>query len=218
MKKFLILLITLILLTGCTVNSNVTVNNDNTVNERVIIIGNRSDIPSNENVDIYVNKLISAYGLNNYKRTITRRGKNVIVTLNKTYNDFCEYVNRSFFVNDQATSSKCNARLKKYEIDLKKVYKECTDCLEEEDHVQISYKLLDNNIIESNSDSKDGSYHTWSFDSEDNKSINIQVKRHFILKDLYGRFLWLSLLFVIAIISFVGFIFYKKFKNNRMDY
>ena len=218
MRKLIIFVLALILLTGCTVNSSVSVNNDNTVDERVVVIGDISSIPSDENVDMYVSKLVKLYGMTDYKRVITRKHRNVYITFTKKHSDFCEYVSRSYFVNAQANSSKCDAKLKEYSIDLKKTYEECTDCLEEEEEVRVNYKILNNNILNSNADSKKGSYHVWTFDSDDNKNVVLKIKRHIVFKDLFGRFIWIPILILLLLVVIIGYRLYRKYQNNQMDY
>lgn len=215
MKKILVLFLLLFLLTGCKLTSNIKVNNDNTVDEKIVITESLKEIE--DDPDEYVDNLIDAYELSSYKLSKTTNNGIITVTLQKKYDDVCDYVNNSFFVGKVSTRKTCKSSFKKYDVDLVKVYKKCTDCMEVDDEVIIEYNVNDNNVISSNSGT---SNHYWSFSSLENKKINYEVKRHITLKTIFkNKYFFVALLIILLIMISVGiYKLYLKYKENKIAY
>ena len=105
MKKIVILIIALFLITGCSVKYNVVINEDLTVNEEAKISGTeRLYEPYYKTtkkhvlesfLDIYNNFLKE----NNYQYKLVEE-KEPYITINKKYNNVEEYINNSILFND----------------------------------------------------------------------------------------------------------------------
>ena len=98
-KKIIILIIGLVILSGCSVKSEVSINSNNSVEEKVYITENIKKINTKGTVDSYVNELIDLYGISYKDKKINKSKNTVTVILTNKYDDICKYLDNSFFAN-----------------------------------------------------------------------------------------------------------------------
>ncbi len=169
MKK-LIMLFVIIMLTGCTINYNITINEDD-IKENVKII-----VPMIETDEDTFGEQINNF-TNGYNIKTSTENDNYIATLNKTY-DFTNY-NNSTFMNkcyDEVTINNTNS-----DITIKT--SEAFHCIEMEDDfeaqqvtINIKTKLK---VKDNNADKVNGNTYTWIINEKNytNKQIYMQINK-----------------------------------------
>lgn len=228
MKKVIIILF-VILLTGCraTVESNV--NKDGSVTEVVNISENINNVLIGEQTYTeYVNDYIDFYKYTldeegyTYSSSIT--DSEIIVTLTKQFSDVCSYFNNSLFVKTSSNNLSCINKDGNYEIEGDIGYFVCgDDCMEppEVDNATLTVNLK-GKALSSNAPSVDGNSYTWNFDSSLDNKLELVVKDDVtILESITNHkpLLIFGVVFLIIIIlSFTAFVLLKKYRSNKFDY
>ncbi len=221
-KKIIILIIGLIILSGCSVKSEVSVNSNNSVEEKVYITENVKKINAKGTIDSYVNELIDFYGISYKDKKINKSKNKVTVILTNKYDDICKYINNSFFVNYVTGNNNCSKEKDKFVISMNVSNKECEDCLENIEIFNINYNLNKNNLL-TNNGIDTGENYNWKIDVGDEKNINFEVEKKFSIvyyfKNISStvKITTIIILVLLLITSFIYFS-YKKFKKNRLDY
>ena len=221
-KKIIILIIGLVILSGCSVKSEVSVNSNNSVEEKVYITENIKKINTKGTIDSYVNELIDFYGISYKDKKINESKNTVTVILTNKYDDICKYINNSFFVNYVTGNNNCSKEKDKFVISMNVSNKECEDCLENVEIFNINYNLNKNNLLTSNGIDT-GKNYNWKIDVGDEKNINFEVDKKFSIIYYFKNInstVKITTTIIIVLLLITSFIYfsYKKFKKNRLDY
>lgn len=221
-KKIIILIIGLVILSGCNVKSEVSINSNNSVEEKVYITENIKKINTKGTVDSYVNELIDLYGISYKDKKINKSKNTVTVILTNKYDDICKYLDNSFFANYVTGNKNCSKEKDKFVISSNVSNKVCDDCLENVDKFNINYNLNKKNILTSNGIDT-GENYNWKIDVGDEKNINFEVDKKFsityLLKGINNT-VKITILFIVILVLVALFInfSYKRFKKNKIDY
>jgi flagellar basal body-associated protein FliL len=229
MKKIILVLFVLILLSGCTSTSNVIVSEEGKVTEEVILSENKSNFPS----DSYVKNMIDNY-LQLYEEDMEGYNyedisdKNYLkVRLSKKFDNICSYFNDSSFVKKALSNVSCKKVNNTYEIKADVNSLSCEgDCLEGPlvDNIDFFLKLPNSAILE-NADEVENNTYAWHISGNDLNNINLIINNPNIEKVHNKQESNKNIYIIIGVIIFIIilillFIIYlvKKYKKNRFEY
>lgn len=230
-KKTITLILSLFLLTGCTINYDVTINKDLTVVENMEILGDdRFKIGSEYTVDTMYETLKETYSelhqdedLDNIKKYSS--SGNMAISSNKTYKNLEDFAQSKY--------------IKKIYVDGLKIAKEknlitissdnnldnfwlFVDGMEEEPivtklevKIKVPYVVTKNNADQV--DNKTNTY-TWTYDFRDySKRINLEFDKNRIFKTGIDYLKIIKYILYIIGLSLLGYIIYRviKLKNKK---
>ena len=238
--KIVLIIVMLFVLSGCTVNSNVTLNYDGKVTEEILLL-NKSELFGNDAKEIntslddeieYYNSVID-YREYEYEKIVEKDKSGVRVY--KSYDNICSYFRDTAFNQYVYEHIKCIETEDYYEIESDTEHiPYCVDCAE--------WPILDDvNLIlhlpiqasEHNADSVDKNVYTWHFDKEttNDKTIYIkinknQLKENEVKQEKKNKILHsaktIGIIVLIVSLLIVGYLIfrklYKKYKQNKLDY
>lgn len=229
MKKVLLLVICLVLLTGCDITITNVVNNDGKVTETVVIEEDINDIYlENQSAEEYSNDLISVYQdtLNEegYLYSSNVSNNSISVTLTKEFSNMCDYFDNSLFVN-ASSNIKCQDINGNYEISGSVNYFTCEgDCMEPPvvDNATVTFDLRKKPLSSNASIINDNNY-TWDFSSYSSKDFELKVQNNNnVLNNAIrntSNQTWIIIsIIVIFIIITIGFMLFIKYKKTKLKY
>ena len=237
MKKRILIILTLLLTTGCTCEYNLTING-NTYDEEVIIIG--------ENVEE-----ISQFD-NEWQIPINKEEYNNMAGSDSEYNPNGEIYDYSISSNNLTFKNNFSKTNYNSSTAVSNCYNKLTltnyndtiilstspkvDCFDKYPtltNIKVNIKV-DKPVISNNADIVNGNIYTWNISKNDinNKSINLILQNNNLnkgnetetpnetkLKINNGRYEIYILLIIILVIAFIGYRWFIKFKekNNNID-
>lgn len=230
MKKVFLLIICLMLLTGCSASIKSEVLNNGRVIETVNITQNISNLYLGDQVpQEYLNETLSVYSdtldEEGYKYSSSVTNSEIIVTLTKEFSDICSYFNNSLFVKTSSSNLSCVNKDGNYKIEGDISYFICGDDCMEPPSIDNATLTIDLNKepISSNANTVNKNSYTWNFDSSSDTKLELTVKNNDpILNSMVksvSPITWVIVgLVIVCIFVLIGFILYKKYKSNRIDY
>ena len=230
-KKTIILILSLFLLTGCTINYDVTINKDLTVVENMEILGDdRFKIGNEYTVDTMYETLKETYSelhqdedLDNIKKYSS--SGNMAISSNKTYKnleDFAQskYIKKIYFDGLKIAIKKNLITILCYNILV--IFWLFVDGMEEEPivtklevKIKVPYVVTKNNADQV--DNKTNTY-TWTYDFHDySKRINLEFDKNRIFKTGIDYLKIIKYILYIIGLSLLGYIIYRviKLKNKK---
>jgi len=212
--KAICLLPLIVIVTGCSINYDITINEDLTIDEKINIKENEfrfyeSDLTST--VDLYkhfnINKNISS---NNVQITMSRESN--ISNINNELKNYLSLNNKEYNVIDENNKIKIN-------VNFKEAFLNFMQSNMSEDALISEIKLNINaphHIIETNADIINENIHTWILNETNiyNKELTIELNKNVFVKDVvnYSWLIWVAL--VAIVIAFI-IITYKKVINRN---
>lgn len=230
MKKLLLFIICVLLLTGCDVSITNKVNNDGSVLETVKIKEQISNIYlENEGLEEYKNNMIKVYEDTLYEEGYTYSSNitedEIIVTLTKQFNNLCNYFNESLFVELSSNNMTCKNENGNYKIEGDIDYFTCEDDCMEPPVIDNAIFTIDfkKNPLSSNSKNINKNSYTWNFNSYSDNKIEFTVKNdepvlNSMVKNV-SPINWIIIFVVLMLLLIIiGFVLYKKYKKTKIDY
>ena len=225
MKKILILIL-LIVLTGCSSDLNIIINSDNSVEENITIIND--NIPNIElSKSEYLDELIEFNGVDsNYKLNKIVEDNYIGVELDRDYidNNICDSL-RDSSLSKLMSDFKCKKEDEMYIIYGNVNYFACDEnCFEPPEITDGTVNItLPNKAKKHNANEVNGNTYTWHFDGSKDQMMELEFKIKGSSKndtynvDLIKTTIVLVLgILVIGII--VGIILYNKYQKNKLEY
>lgn len=236
-KKILILLI-IIVLTGCSANASVTVDEKGRVKEEVDVLI-PSELISNkkDRIESYVNTAISSF-----KPVLKRRGYSTSIINNPSgksgahvYNSFdniCKYAENTIFSQYLYNNIKCTEEDEYYELKSTTDHiKYCSDCNDWPAIENVNLKItLPVKAEESDADEISGNTYVWKYDehTEDGKTFYLKISKEKLKKSEknlknqtnFKNITFIVIIIVVIIVSALVIFskLYKKYKNNNLEY
>lgn len=237
-KRIIFIIIILVFVTGCTGNDNVVMNYDGSVNEKVdineingnIIYGNFS---VNESLDLFIKKYSKALKVSKYSTSKYNNKYDSGVILEKKYKNICEFANNTIFSQYVYKTIRCKENELYYELyNLGDVFQNSYEDYKEMPDDRIFSITLPVSAEEQNADEIDGNTYIWKYDKNTkdknfylkiSKSKLDEYKEEYIEKEEAKRKMKKVIIFsimlgVIIVIGIIGYILYKKNKQNKLDY
>lgn len=233
MKKKLFLILTLLLITGCSYDYNLTVTHDKKYKEELIVVFPKSSSPvSEKKLKSYIKEEISNYKKSdvykNYDFKYKIKGEEVIFTVSTVHNTFEEFQLSPFYKEYFQRIYKNEA--KNYTVStggdfINPNLGDVADPNFKNDNFNINIKFH-NKVASTNSNKSDqrSNVYTWEIGSMDKDrtiefSLTSELKYDIIILDYLNdnKMVIIPLLLIIITVSIGGFILYSKNKlNNRI--
>lgn len=236
-KKILILLI-IIVLTGCSANASVTVDEKGKVKEEVDVLI-PSELISNkkDRIESYVNTAISSF-----KPVLERRGYSTSIInipsgksgahVYNSFDNICKYAENTIFSQYLYNNIKCTEEDEYYELKSTTDHiKYCSDCNDWPAIENVNLKItLPVKAEESDADEISGNTYIWKYDEDtlDSKTFYLKINKEKLkesekkLKNKTNfKNITVKITLIVAIIFSFLIIFsklYKKYKNNNLEY
>ena len=225
MKKIIIILIALMMLSGCTIKVDLDVLKDDSVSETVVISQDKSSYSKDIDIDSVVNNYLEIYkdSLTGYKYEDVSTDDLIKFKLNKKYDDIYSYLKESIFVknnskdlvyDDVNNTNKVSVNVNAFDCD--------EECFEPPLIDELVFTISSNKIIDNNADQISGNKYTWNLSSlTESNDINFTIKKankyNFTKNNSFIK-LTLSILVSICILGLICFILYKKYRKNRIKF
>lgn len=238
-KKILILVLVIILLTGCTAKSEVKVNYNGNVSEKVTVLSNTVAFKN----DKYSIKQMIEASISNYLKALEFRGykfetvegkKESGAYFTNNYNNICSYFQNTGFNQYVYQHISCVEDDKYIIIKNDTEYiPYCENCSNWPSLNKIKLELtLPVNALENNADSINNKTYIWNYDENTtNKDFYLKISKQELNKNKITVMkqnkdkkvknmiiVVFSIALVIGCITIISLILYKKYKNNRLEY
>ena len=238
-KKILILVLAIILLTGCTAKSEVKVNYNVNVSEKVTVLSNTVAFKN----DKYSIKQMIEASISNYLKALEFRGykfetvegkKESGAYFTNNYDNICSYFQNTGFNQYVYQHISCVEDDKYIIIKNDTEYiPYCENCSNWPSLNKIKLELtLPVNALENNADSINNKTYIWNYDENTtNKDFYLKISKQELNKNKITVMkqnkdkkvknmiiVVFSIALVIGCITIISLILYKKYKNNRLEY
>lgn len=237
--KFIVLLITMLILTGCTSTANITINNDYSVDENIKIIFDNSKTTNYDTPKKYAQSYLEYYSpaikYKDYQYNINEGNNSSNVEFTKSTNGICKSINNNLF--SQYLYKFINCEEDSTHILIKSEGNQLISLPQSEKSFDIESLILNIKLPvsaeENDADDVNNNTYTWRFDatSQENKSVYLKVSKK-ALKQAKTKAeakkkidnninVIIKIVIVIIVLFIIGVIanlFYKKYKNNRVEY
>lgn len=228
MKKILLMIFCLIVLSGCSANINADVLKNGKVKETVILNTEKSDFPEDTNYDDVIKNYLNIYKdmLDGYKYSDISTDNVLSFKFEKEFNDVCNYFKKSVFVSNNTTNLDCDSSGTKYILNASVNNFECTkDCFEGPLIDKATFELNSTNkVIKNNSDNVTNNKYEWAFEGTHNKTINLVIdksvssKINNTIKKNNNSFVAILIFIPIVLFLILFVILRKKYKENQIDF
>jgi hypothetical protein len=231
-KKILIILFLVIMISGCKVTYELKINNDLSINEKAIISENTNRLTSRTNLDVnqsvqYLYKIYKPDFMSDGSYSISSKYNDTYVTVNNTYSSIEDYSKK--FSNDLFSLYNSYDNKKHITIDIAQM-----DLLDSKATNRYVYDEIDVSIevpfevIDTNAEIVNGNIYKWHIkpDTNEYKSLYIEFNGErpkntvsFSLgkKSFFVGYEWIILVaVVIAIVVALSIVYIKNKKNNRV--
>lgn len=231
MKKKLLFILMIFVLTGCSATAKIIVSKDGKINENISIYNSKTNVP--EHYSSYDAFLKDIYEFNYVDELENYSIKNVIdeqivgMEFSKEDDDFCKNMEKSLFNVFFDESYECIEKDSYYELNAEGKYLICdNDCYFDNGVDSVVFELvLPSKAISSNAFSVNGNSYKWEFNKGDIAQINIKFKKYNTknvdsLKD--KRRSDNVAIFIIILLLLLALVvikkLYDKYKKNRLKY
>lgn len=237
--KYVLIVICILILTGCTVRDNVTVSPDGSVSENVYLLNKTEYLTSEkysfkELMDMMVKPYENVLNLKKYSYSYERSKSLSGVKVYKNYDNLCSYFGNSAF--NQYVYKYMDCKENNYYIEIQNATEYipyCSECAEWPELGDIEFKIsLPVSAAEQNADEINGTTYIWKYNKEtQNKNFYLKVSKSALKESEREYFKNLerkktrqkiliigTIIGIVVLISVVAIIYYRKYKKNSFDY
>ena len=240
-KYVFIMIIVMLLLSGCTVTENVNVSSSGKTKEEIKILSATSEISENNTIvnnylDSIIDKYRKAFSAKGYSYDkIIDMDKESGLKVNKDYDNICNFVNNTGF--SQYLYKKITCQETEYYYEIKSEGENIFYCPGCSDFPHIDKINLNINLPvkaeEDNADDVSGNTYTWIYDKDTSKSksIYLKINKETIKernkeekkeikksKSISNIMIIGGIIIVLLLIGVVAYTLYKRYKSNKLDY
>ena len=239
MKKKILFILVLVILSGCSVNANININYDYTVDEKINIAFSNLAAVNYDSPKEYAKSYLDYYNptinLKKYSYEVKEGNENSNVIFSKSTDSICDSINYSLFSQYLYDDIKCLED--EYYIEIKSSGEQLISQVQSKKVFNVEELVLNVELPveaeENNADIVSENVYTWKYDQDTsvkkdiylkiNKS-NLKSNKETIEKQKETKemtekiFLVLSIFTIIAILLIIILSFYKKYKNNKLEY
>ena len=240
-KYLFIMILSLVVLAGCSIEPSVTVNSDGTVFEQVkFTVENKDVVLSNNELNNYFTNAIAPYSkalsMRNYNYDVNTGEKTSNVTVYRKFSNLCEYIENTVFTQYIYKQMSCD-ETKEY-IEIKNVTPHidyCSDCSDWPALKNIDFKItLPVSAEENDADNVDKTTYTWTYDmyTPSSKNFYLKINKNSLkeqekidIKKKKSDLKFKKIIKIISVILGVSLILFlaynyllKKYKKNNIDY
>lgn len=230
-KKIIVSILLLIILTGCTTKGEITMESDGSIKEKVVI-----DVETNNldeaKFDNYINLV-----LDNYNSALNLRGysKNIVynkdiskVEFTNSYDNICKYIENNLFTQYLYKKISCTEDELYYVIKNETNHiSYCKDCTSWPSLDNVSFSItIPIKAVENSSDLVSNNTYTWNFDKNtlDSKEFYLKINKEELnqnnKKNENINTLIKIVIFSIILLGLVAtcYILVKKYKSKKLEY
>lgn len=231
-KKVLIILFLVVMISGCKVEYNLKINKDLSLNEKVTASENTDRMKSRTNLDVnqsvkYLYKLNKLGFMEDDAYSTSSSGKSTVVTVNNVYDNLEDYLhkfNNDLFVVTVSDMDKKNILLV---IDQIEPINSKASNRYVYDQIDVTIEIPFE-VIKSNADKVKGNKYTWYIkaDSEEARSISVtfngEKPKNTVTFNLFGKksSIKYEMIIFAAVVLVIGIalavLYFKNRKNNTM--
>lgn len=235
MKKIILVIISLVLLSGCSANVKITMDKENKVSEVVSLTESNDIIEKNEmEKDEFLDSTYEFYYFDNLKAYKKEKKYNDLDTgfdFSKSTNGVCNAFNTSAFASF-FDNLKCTEEKDYYEIKAQSEHMNCS--IESSDCFNINDVTIEVNLperaISSDADIIEDNKYIWKYSKGNEAIFNLKVKKYKTSdaiiskitsdKETNNTVKTMAILLggFIVVIVIVVIILYGKYKNKKIDY
>lgn len=240
MKKFknIFIVLVLLFLSGCTINSDVIMDYSGKINEKVTFFVN-TDNRTEDEINNYFNNVIKNYsfGLNarNYSSNVKYDKDISKIEITNKYNNICEYFQKTIFSQYLYEHISCIETDKYFEIKNETSHIDyCYDCLSWPPLNDVKFTIkLPIKATENNADYVKDNVYTWEFDenTSSDKGIYLKINKNSLeenkilaekkekTKTIFSKVIYIFVaIIVLGVIVLIINGLYKKYKENNLEY
>ena len=232
MKKFILIVLSLIILSGCSAKVSLNIDDKNNVTENIYLyesneVASEAEMTKDEFIDstydFYKSEKISSY-----KNSRKYNDSDFGMEFSKTSNGVCNAFRSSAF-SDFFDKLECNEDSDYYEIKAESSLMKCPS--DSSDCFFIDEVILDitlpENAISSNADIVENNKYTWKYLKDNDASFNLKIKKYKVINTQYkkeknkedgNKNLAIIVVTIVIVLGIISFIFVRKFKKNKLEY
>lgn len=228
MKKKLILLIILFIVTGCSSTTEIEISKSGVVKEKINLKEHIKNIEeTGQSAQQYIDGTLDVFKgnlkLDNYKYSTFLEDNYMKAKIYNKYENLCDYIKNGQSSNFVFSDISCVKTDDYYELNGISDYFICDDdCYEYPEIYDLKLTIiLPEKALLNNADEVNGTNYTWNFSVNDSKpkQISLKLKRYRIYEMVRNK-IYPKLIFIIPITLciIVGFILIHNYKKNKFDY
>lgn len=243
MKKKILILLMLIILSGCTVKENININADGSVSEKTNISFDNEMAVNYDTPTKYAEDFLKYYNnaieLKNYSYDVSENKSNTDVVFNRKTVKLCDGIKYGLFVDNLYSDIECSEDDYYYIIKSNSqqlLSKPMSEKKFDVERVELNIKVPIP-LEENNADNVSNNTYTWFFDenTDSNKSVYLKINKTLLenknkeqkkneTKEKENKKTFslvkviLTVLIVFLILGIISYSLYKKYKNNKLDY
>ena len=239
-KYFVILLISLLILSGCDANVEITLNYEGKTTESIDVFDDNKNIiygdkSVEDSIELVLEKYKTALSVGNYTSDIYTGKTKSGALIYREYDNICEMVKGTIFSQYLYSNIECTENEYFYEI------KSIGDVVKNTDRYEswlapenINLRInLPVSAEEQNADEIDGNTYVWKYNSNTQRDKSFYLKISKVSLENYNKEFLIEqekksqikkminigiIILVIIILIFISVILYKKYKRNKLDY
>lgn len=238
-KRFLLIIIYILLLTGCTVKSNITINNNGETTEEVYLLNKTENLTSEKYsfeklMDMMVKPYKKVLEFKQYSYTYEKGKKISGVKVYKTYKNICSYFNSSAMTQYVYKYMSCTENDYYFEIKNATPYiPYCDECSDWPELGNVELRItLPISAEEQNADEVDETTYIWKYDKDTrDKNFYLKINKNSLKEseEKYNKTKKVKkagkriiIIVIISLVIFGIFTIYKllkkKYNENSFDY
>jgi len=225
MKKFIVIIICLFVLTGCSATAEMTIDENNKVSEKIYLFEDKKYFDESGmslqdyvdfNLDFYGKKKFSNYDLSKYFE-----GNNLVALLSRKSDNLCLSIKYSGF-SDFFETLDCKEEKNYFELKGKMVKSCVGECYEgfTYDNIKIVVNLPQK-AIKNNADEASETKYIWNFDGQTDKDVYLKIKKITTKKSLNSftnKALIIALGIGVLIIVLAVIVLHNRYEKNKLEY
>lgn len=226
MKKYVLLLISLVILGGCTVNASMVVDKSNHVKEYISLSESNDMIELNQmSKEELINSTYEFYKsskLSGYETSKEYNDDGAQMKFYKEYDNICDAFNKSAFA-DFFDNIDCSEEEDYYEINATTEKMLCTsECLSAK-NIEFTIELPER-AIENDADVVEDDKYTWNYTRDQKGNLNLKVKKYKSVKDTIKNVgnspstLYIIIGSAVIIVFVIILLLYSKYRKNKIEY
>ncbi len=243
MKKKILILLMLIILSGCTVKENININADGSVSEKTNISFDNEMAVNYDTPTKYAEDFLKYYNnaieLKNYSYDVSENKSNTDVVFNRKTAKLCDGIKYGLFVDNLYSDIECSEDDYYYIIKSNSqqlLSKPMSEKKFDVERVELNIKVPIP-LEENNADNVSNNTYTWFFDenTDPNKSVYLKInksslenknkvekeqktKEETIKKNVSNIKIIGVIVVIFALLILIVCTLYKKYKNNKLEY
>lgn len=226
-KRILVLIVFMIILSGCEANVTLNIDKNNNVNQTIKISQDNSILGNvGQNYSEYINDALDYNSAKNidYNRKDFHDDEKFGTIFTKKNTNICSELKSSYF-SSFFYEMDCDETDSYYNVSAKTSYTYCpsdSSYCSDVEKVTITINLPEKAIFD-DADMVEGNKYTWIYDRQEEGTLTLKFKKYKVNDILNSNNKDLAsvlgvVIIIIFVISIAVFVLFKKYKKNRIEY